>query len=238
MGSSVLPRLLIAAACGSLCLAVAACTSSSAGAAGGAAAAPAPAVGGSSTATASPGASAGTSTGAGAPLVPRYKNLPTGWTTYSSWEAKLVTMAGPKATVIDRTYGSDDPGVTLVGRDWTAPGFRELSFSVGEDGNRTPTGINCSADGYDPADAGAESAIDELFRQCVSAGFPGAGTVKAEQWAMGNLAKFFKEQRKAPHASAGTSIKEFGDGRYGMGAGYIAEFGLSVSLRIQGLEVR
>jgi hypothetical protein len=170
--------------------------------------------------------------------VPHYKNLPTGWKTFSSWDAKLVTMAGAKATVIDRPDGSEDPGVTIVGRDWTAPGLGELSFSVSEDEDRNPTTISCGVNGYNPGNAGADSAIEELFRQCVSADFPGADTTEADQWMLGNLANFFEHQRKAPHASAGTAVKEFGDGHYAMGTGYIPAYGLLVSTYIEGLEVR
>ena len=238
MGSSVLPRLLFAGACVGLCVAAAGCTSSPVGTAGGVVSTAVPAVGGSPTATAAPGASAGTSTSTGVLSVPHYKNLPTGWKTFSSWDAKLVTMAGPKATVIDRPDGSEEPGVTIVGRDWTAPGLRELSFSVSEDEKHNPTTISCGVSGYNPGDAGADSAIEELFRQCVSADFPSAETAEAEQWMLGNLANFFERQRKAPHASAGTSIKEFGDGRYAMGTGYLAAYGLVVSINILGLEVR
>lgn len=237
MGSSLLPRLLFAGACAGLCLAAAACTSSSAGTAGGPAAASVPAVGGSASATATLGASARASRSTGAPLVPHYRNLPTGWKTYSSWAAKLVTMAGPKATVIDRHGGAEDPPGSVVGRDWTAPGFRELSFSVGEDEKHTPTAVQCFVDGYNPANARTDPAIEALFRHCVVADFPGADTAEAEQWMQGNLAKFLADQRKAPHASAGTSVKEFGDGHYAMGAGYIPQYGLSVSIDIQGLEV-
>jgi hypothetical protein len=60
----------------------------------------------------------------------------------------------------------------------------------------------------------------------------------AEQWMLGNLANFLQHQRKAPHASAGISIKEFGDGRYGMGTGYLPAYGLDVSIHIAGLQVR
>ena len=238
MGSPVLPRLLFAGACIGLCVAAVGCTSSPVGTAGGVVSTAVPAVGGSPTATGALGASAGTSTSTGVPSVPHYKNLPTGWKTFSSWNAKLVTMAGPKATVIDLHDGSEDPGVTVMGRDWTAPGSPDLSFSVAEDENRIPIAIDCSADKYNPADAGADSAIEELFRQCVSAEFPGTDTTAAEQWMLGNLANFLQHQRKAPHASAGTSIKEFGDGRYGMGTGYIPAYGLDVSIHIAGLEVR
>ena len=234
MSSAVLPRLLFAGAFGALCLAAAACTSSPAGTSAGATSASVPAVGGSPGATAALGASASTS----APSVSRYENLPTGWKTFSSWDTKLVTMAGAKATVIDRLGGAEDPGDSILGRDWTAPGFRELSFSVGEDANHVPTSISCFVDGYNPGDAGVDSAIKELFRQCASADFPGADTAEAEQWTLGKLANFLQDQRKAPHVSAGGSTSEFGDGRYVMGAGYLPEYGLSVQIYIQGLEVR
>jgi hypothetical protein len=147
-------------------------------------------------------------------------------------------MAGPKATVIDLHDGSDDPGVTVVGRDWTAPGSPDLSFSFSEDKNHIPIAIDCAADKYNAAAPGADSAIEELFRQCVSADFPGTDTTAAEQWMLGNLADFLEHQRKAPHASAGTSIKEFGDGRYVMGTGYLPAYGLDVSIHISGLEFR
>jgi hypothetical protein len=147
-------------------------------------------------------------------------------------------MAGAKATVTDLPGGSEDPGVTTVGREWTAPGFRELSFAVGEDEKRTPITIQCFADGYSAGDAGADSAIRELFRQCVSADFPGADTAAAEQWMLARLTSFLEDQHKAPHANAGPAVNEFGDGRYAMGAGYIPAYGLSVSISIRGLEVR
>jgi hypothetical protein len=147
-------------------------------------------------------------------------------------------MAGAKATVIDRPDGSLDPGVTIEGRDWTAPRLQELNFAVSEDKHHSPTTISCGVSGYNPGDAGADSTIEVLFRQCVSADFPGAETAEAEQWMLGNLANFFERQRKAPYAFAGTSIKEFSDGRYAMGTGYLPPYGLDVSLRIGGLEVR
>jgi hypothetical protein len=127
--------------------------------------------------------------------------------------------------------GEDEKGLT-----WVEPGFRDLSFGVAEDLSHTPTLISCSADGYNPGDAGADSAIEELFRQCASADFPGADTTVAEQWMLGNLANFFEEQRKAPHARAGSSIKEIGEGRYLMETGYLPPYGLEVILNIEGLE--
>jgi len=238
VGSSLLPRLLFAGACLGLCLAAAGCTSSSAGTAGGVASTAVPSAGGSPTATAALGASAAASTSTGAPSVPHYKNLPTGWKTFSSWDAKLATMAGANAKAIVLHGGAEDPGEITVGRDWAAPGFRELSFSIGEDKNHTPTTIACFADGYNAGNAEADSAIEELFRQCASADFPGADTTRSEQWMLGALANFFEKERKAPDVSAGTSIKEFGDGRYGIGAGYIPGYGLSIELSIQGLAVR
>jgi hypothetical protein len=140
--------------------------------------------------------------------------------------------------VIDRPDGSLDPGVTIEGRDWTAPALQELNFAVSEDEHHNPTTISCAVSGYNPEDARADSAIERLFRQCVSADFPGAETAAAEQWMLGNLANFLERQRKAPHAFAGTSIKEFSDGRYVMGTGYLPPYGLDVSLHIGGLEVR
>ena len=237
MGLSLLPRLLFADACLGLCLATAACTSSSAGTAGGVAATAVPSVGGSATATAALGASAAASPSTGAPSVPHYKNLPTGWKTFSSWDAKMVTMAGANAKVIDLPGGADDPGDRTVGRDWAAPGFRELAFSIGEDKNHTPITISCFADGYNAGNAEADSAIEELFRQCASADFPGAETTEPQQWIQETLANFFEKERKAPHASADPSIEEFGDGRYGIGAGYLPTYGLTIELNILGLAV-
>lgn len=238
MGSSALPTLLFAGACLGLCVAAAGCTSSSAGTAGGVASTAAPSVGGSPTGTTAPGASAGTSANTGAASVPHYQNLPTGWKTFSSWDAKLVTMAGANAKAIVLHGGAEDPGEITVGRDWAAPGFRELSFSIGEDKNHTPTSIFCGADGYNAGNAEADSAIEELFRQCASADFPGADTTGPEQWILGTLANFLEKERKAPDASAGTSAKEFGDGHYGIGAGYIPAYGLTIELYILGLPVR
>lgn len=238
MGSSALPKLLFAAGCLGLCLAAAGCTSSSAGTAGGVASTAVPSAGGPPTATTAPGASAGTSANTGAASVPHLANLPTGWKTFSTWDAKMVAMAGAnaKATVVHD--GAEDPGAMSVGSEWTAPGFGELSFSVGEDKNHTPTSIFCGADGYNAGNAEADSAIEELFHQCVSADFPGADTTGPEQWIQGALASFFEKERQAPNASGDTSAKEFGDGHYGIGAGYTPAHGLSIELIILGPFVR
>lgn len=238
MGSSLLPRVLLAGACAGLCLATAACTTSSAGTAGGVAPAAVPAAAGSPTSTAASGASTGASASTSAPMGPQYKNLPTDWKTFSSWDAKLVTMAGPKARVTDRHGGAEDPNEIDVDRDWAAPGSGELTFALTEDEHHAPTSIDCYANNYNPGNSGTVAAIRELFRQCASADFPGADTAAAEQWTLRNLTNFFEHQRTAPHARAGTAIKEFGDGRYVLGTGYLPADGLDVTIYIRGLEVR
>ena len=242
MGSSALPRLLFAGVCLGLCLAAAGCRSSSARTADGVAPTAVPSSSGSPTATSALGASLAAPTGTDAPSappsVPHYKNLPTGWKTFSSWDAKMVAMAGPNAKANVVHDGAEDPGAMSVGSEWAAPGFGELSFSVGEDKNHTPTSIFCGADGYNAGNAEADSAIEKLFRQCVSADFPGADTAGPEQWIQGALASFFEKERQAPNAGGDTSAKEFGDGHYGIGAGYTPAYGLSIELIILGPFVR
>ena len=123
-----------------------------------------------------------------------------------------------------------------VGSEWAAPGFRELAFGIGEDSSHTPVTLQCFADGYNAGNAEADSAIEALFRQCASAGFPGADPTESEQWVQGTLANFLEKERKAPHAGV-TAVKEFGDGRYGIGAGYLPTYGLTIELDILGLRV-